>query len=147
MASNAGVNPAVGSSFGAYTVSKTALIRITEVLAEDTRDHGIGVFAISPGAVHTELTETIVQSPVAAARAPDFVRRWAKLFADGQDVPPEHGAQLVVALASAQADALSGCFIRVTDDLADLVRSVPGLDGAQVHKLRLRTIATGRGSA
>jgi NAD(P)-dependent dehydrogenase (short-subunit alcohol dehydrogenase family) len=141
MASNAGVMPAAGSSVGAgaYMVSKTALIRLTEVLAAETSDRGISVFAISPSAVRTGLTEAIVTSPVTAARAPDFVRRWINIFAEGRDVPAERGAQLVVALASGQADALSGCFIRETDNLAELVRSVAGVDGDHLHKLRLRT--------
>lgn len=49
-----GVIPMISS----YVVSKAALYRLTEALAAETRDHGVGVFAINPGLVRTTMSET-----------------------------------------------------------------------------------------
>jgi hypothetical protein len=45
----------------------------------------------------------------------------------------------VVILASGRADALSGCFISVDDDVGDLVSRAAEIQGEQKHRLRLRT--------
>jgi len=37
----------------AYVTGKAALIRLTEVLADELRQHGVSVFAIQPGTVRT----------------------------------------------------------------------------------------------
>jgi len=47
--------------------------------------------------------------------------------------------ELVLFLASVQADALSGCFIRVDDDAAEMVRRAKDIRQDGLHTLRLRT--------
>lgn len=64
VASNNGLFPVPNLS--AYTVAKTAIIRLTEQIAVETRDAGIAVFAINPGPVRTAMTEDVANSPDAA---------------------------------------------------------------------------------
>jgi hypothetical protein len=42
------------------------------------------------------------------------------IFEQGRDVPPDHAARLVALLASGRADALSGRFFTVADDVLGL---------------------------
>lgn len=44
--------------WGAYTVSKAALVALSRVLAVEERPHGIRVVTVSPGAVNTPLWDT-----------------------------------------------------------------------------------------
>ncbi|MDJ0728753.1 MAG: SDR family oxidoreductase [Crocosphaera sp.] len=44
--------------WGAYSVSKAALLSFSKVLAAEERSHGIRVVAISPGAVNTSIWDT-----------------------------------------------------------------------------------------
>jgi NAD(P)-dependent dehydrogenase (short-subunit alcohol dehydrogenase family) len=50
----------------AYITSKAALIRFTEVLAEEARPRGIAVFAIQPGTVRTAMSEELMHSEAGA---------------------------------------------------------------------------------
>ena len=59
-------------------------------------------------------------------------------FAAGEDVPPEWAAQLVVWLASGQGDGLSGRFLSVTDDVAELARWAEEIRRDERYVLRWR---------
>ena len=60
------INFAGGGAFGArerfsaYSVSKAAVVRLTDAAATELRDHGITVNGISPGQVNTEMFDTMV---------------------------------------------------------------------------------------
>jgi NAD(P)-dependent dehydrogenase (short-subunit alcohol dehydrogenase family) len=118
---------------GAYVTSKTALIRFTEILALEVAQHGVKVFAIEPGTVRTAMAEYALQS--------EEGQRWlpwlGEVFKRGEDVPPDHAANLVLFLASARADALSGRFFTIKDDVVGLVERVrgEGLDDLQTLRL------------
>ena len=59
---------------GAYVTSKTALIRFTEILALETGQHGVKVFAIEPGTVRTAMAEYALES--------EEGQRWLPWFAE-----------------------------------------------------------------
>jgi NAD(P)-dependent dehydrogenase (short-subunit alcohol dehydrogenase family) len=108
LASGAGVQPF--ETISAYNLSKTAVIRLTESTALETQAHGISVFAIHPGTVRTPMNAYVVESPTVAAQAP-LVRQWFdQLYAAQQDTPMIQAVELVLALASGQADTLTGCY-------------------------------------
>lgn len=74
IASIAGISPF--PEWGAYSVSKSALIAFSKVLAAEERANGIRVVTISPGAVNTPVwdTETVgVELNRAAMLAPETV--------------------------------------------------------------------------
>jgi len=114
--SGAAYLPHSGST--AYSASKAAVWRFGNVLA-DQLEGRIPVFVISPGLVRTEMTK----------RAPD----------DAPWTSPELAPQLVRALASGRADALSGRYIHAEHaDLADLVRRADEIRERDLNAIRLQ---------
>src|SRR6266511_3230613 len=97
-----------------YAAAKAGLVNFTQTLAAETSEHGLAVFAISPGFVWTEMTERLRDSPEG--------RRWFPGFTSSDPNEPERAGELVLRLASGEADALSGRFIHVRDDLDELLR-------------------------
>jgi NAD(P)-dependent dehydrogenase (short-subunit alcohol dehydrogenase family) len=102
----------------AYVTSKTALIRFTEVLAQEVKAQGIRIFAIEPGTVRTAMAMYALESPAG--------RRWVpwyrNIFDAQEDVQPEYSAELIVRLARGDADRLTGRFISRDDDLDHILR-------------------------
>jgi NAD(P)-dependent dehydrogenase (short-subunit alcohol dehydrogenase family) len=111
----------------AYAVSKATLIHLSESLAAETREHGVQVFAITPGLVRTEILdghlhcgESVIEQQI------------REIVDGGWDIPPDHAAQMVVFLASGRGDALSGRFLGPEDDTEELVQRA---DEIQHHDL------------
>ena len=69
--------------FSAYVTSKTALIRFSECLAFEMKQHGIAVFAMGPGTVRTALSEYSLNSPEGRTWLPWF----RDIFEEGRDLP------------------------------------------------------------
>ena len=120
VASGAGLKPF--ETISAYNISKTALIRLTESTALEVRSYGIKVFAIHPGTVRTPMNDYVLQSPQVQERAP-LVQQWfQQLYAAKRDTPIEQAVDLVLQVASGQADTLTGCYLSVEDDIAVLAQ-------------------------
>jgi NAD(P)-dependent dehydrogenase (short-subunit alcohol dehydrogenase family) len=120
---------------GAYVTSKTALIRFTEIVAVEAAEQGVKVFAIEPGTVRTTMAKHALES--------EEGQRWMPWFRDtfeqGRDVSPEHAARLVTLLASGRADALSGRFFTIADDVLDLAERAGRGELGDGQTLRLGT--------
>lgn len=100
--------------FSAYGVSKTAIVRLTETLAEEVKEFNIQVNAVAPGAVDTSLQDEVL---AAGERAGDLLARIRRMRETGEGgVPRELPAELVVFLASAEADGLTGKLIAAPYD-------------------------------
>lgn len=85
------------ADMGAYCASKSALIRLTEAMSAELRDHGINVNCVLP---------SIIDTPDNRAAMPDAdVSRW---------VAPEALADVIAFLASDAARAIHGAAIPVT---------------------------------
>jgi NAD(P)-dependent dehydrogenase (short-subunit alcohol dehydrogenase family) len=121
---------------GAYVIAKTALLRFTENLAAELVNSGVSVFAIDPGTVRTAMSEHVLESEAGKKWLPWF----GKLFERGRDVPAEKAAQLVVRLAAGRADALSGRFIDVSDDLGKLLGRWHEIKRDHLYTLRVRKL-------
>jgi NAD(P)-dependent dehydrogenase (short-subunit alcohol dehydrogenase family) len=132
VASGAGAMPV--PYLGAYVTSKAALIRLTENLALESREHGISVFAIHPGTVRTTMVTEGMDTPAG--------RQWIPWFrdaiVDGQYVPPECAAHLVLQLASGRADPLTGRFLTIHQDLNALIARADEIVAADRYTLRVR---------
>jgi 3-oxoacyl-[acyl-carrier protein] reductase len=116
--SGAGYLP--GTKNTAYSASKSALYRFGETLALQLEPHGIAVFTISPGLVHTDMTKEAF---------PD----------DAPWTPPELAPRLVRALASGRLDRLSGRYIHAEhDDVDDLEERADELVANDLNAIRLR---------
>jgi NAD(P)-dependent dehydrogenase (short-subunit alcohol dehydrogenase family) len=129
------VNTSSGAANGpmpdmsAYVVSKTTLQRLTECLAFETQGKGVAIFAVVPGIVHTAMVDDAM-----AGDSPAVAGFFRQALAEGRDVPADRAANLVVPLASGKADALSGRFIGVTQDLDELI--------ARAEEIRQRGLLT-----
>lgn len=137
VASMAGLVPIEAGS--AYCVSKAALIRLSEQLTLETRAYGVSVFAIHPGTVRTPMNDYVHDSEQVGRRAPEVQAWFRQLYAEGQDTPVEQPVRLLLELASGRADALSGCYIDVRDDLDMLIREAEAIQREQKQRLRLVT--------
>lgn len=94
------------ANISAYAASKAAIVRFAESLALETRDFGIDINAIAPGALKTRLLDQLLANdPNQVGR--DFYNRMAKLKEQGS-TPLEIGAALAVYLGSAASDGISG---------------------------------------
>jgi len=121
----------------AYVTSKTAMIRLTETLALETQAYGLAIFAIHPGTVRTAMTEYLAESAPGAKWLP-----WMKtVFDEGKDVPVEPTLELVLRLATGEADRLSGRFIGFNDNLTELVARADEIQQEHRYVLRLPTLA------
>ena len=125
------------TNFSSYVCSKTALVRFTECLALETKSYGIAVFAIAPGTVKTAMSEYSLNSAEGQKWLPWFKR----IFDEGFTVPPERPASLVLELASGRADALSGRFLSIYDDLDQLVRNSGEVEKRNLHALKVERLA------
>jgi NAD(P)-dependent dehydrogenase (short-subunit alcohol dehydrogenase family) len=113
----------------AYGCAKAALLHFTNSVAAETADHGICVFALTPGRVRTAMTKHMVESSAG--------QRW--LDTDMRDsLPAERAGELAVLLAGGRADALTGRFVHVLDDVHDLIRRVDEIRQDDLYVLRLR---------
>ena len=128
--------------FTAYAVSKTALVRFTETLALELKEHNIQVNAVAPGFVVTRLHQ---QTLKAGARAgPDFLKNTQEQIAQG-GVDPAIPAGLVAFLASDRADRITGkLFSSVWDDWANCEAHLGEMEATDVYTLR-RVVPADRG--
>jgi NAD(P)-dependent dehydrogenase (short-subunit alcohol dehydrogenase family) len=138
VASGGGTQPM--ANFSSYVISKTALIRMSEVLAIELAAHGITAFSISPGTVSTAMAEYSRNSEAGKKWLPWF----EKIFENGLNVPPERAGQLVAQLASGKMDALSGRYFAVSDDLDALLQNAEEIHREKLYSLRMRTLASGQ---
>jgi short-subunit dehydrogenase len=123
----------------AYAVSKTALYRLSENLAVETRGRGVTVFAVNPGLVRTAMSEA------ALSCGDRSVEEWfTDAFANKKDVSADAAAALVVHLASGAADVLSGHGIKASDDLGRLVGRADEIEQHDLYVLREREDVGGR---
>jgi len=120
-----------------YCVSKAALIRLSESIALETTKHGLATFAIHPGTVRTPMNLRFMESEEMRRRSPDVAAWFDQLFAKGQDTPIDRPVQLILTLASGKADALSGCFLSVDDDLDALLAQADEIQAQGRLRLRL----------
>jgi NAD(P)-dependent dehydrogenase (short-subunit alcohol dehydrogenase family) len=121
----------------AYAASKAAVMRLTENLAVELKEHGVKVFALRPGFVRTTMSEHQLSGEG---------RRWlpntAQRFEEGKNVPPTMAGDLAVEFASGRFDALTGRYIRVNDykgdDLEEIEARIPEILERDLRTLRMR---------
>lgn len=100
--------------FSAYGVSKAAIVRLTETLAEEVAEHGVRVNAIAPGAVDTKLQDDVL---LAGKRAGPLYTRIRDLRESGAGgTPVQVPASLAVFLASSESQGLTGRLISAPHD-------------------------------
>lgn len=127
----------------AYAVSKAAVVRFTETLAEEVRPYNIDVNAIAPGSLNTRmLTEIIEAGPATVGQA--FYDNALKQAQSG-GTPLDKGADLAVFLASDLSDGITGKLIAaVWDPWQSLGEHKEDLQKTDIYTLR-RIVPEDRG--
>jgi NAD(P)-dependent dehydrogenase (short-subunit alcohol dehydrogenase family) len=122
------------ADLSAYAAAKTALVRLSETLAEELRGSGIDVNSVAPGAMNTRmLDELIAAGPAGAPR--EYTQALERAKAGGN--PPARAAELVVWLASPESDGITGRIISaVWDDWRSLGERRAELANTDVFTLR-----------
>jgi NAD(P)-dependent dehydrogenase (short-subunit alcohol dehydrogenase family) len=114
-----GMSTRGGRLYSAYSVGKTGLMRLTEVLAAGLEGTGVHVFDLAPGVVRTSMSTSMSLH--------ENRSEWTD---------PERVVAFVAAIAAGELDAWSGRFLHSgTDDLDELRARIP--KDAQ-RQLRLR---------
>ena len=116
-----------------YGASKTAVMRLSETMAAELKDHGVKVFAMGPGLVKTPLNVGNMERPV--------VQKYMNLkaaFDQGKDIPPTVAAGIAAELASGRFDALAGRVFRPNDDFDKLEARIDEIVQKDLLTLRLK---------
>jgi len=122
--------------FSAYVTAKTALIRFSECLAHEVKQHGIAVFAMGPGTVRTAMSEHSLNSPEGKKWLPWF----ADIFTEGRDLPAERPAELLCQLASGRFEALSGRYLSPADDLEHVMAAAADVEVGKLYSLQVKRL-------
>lgn len=118
IASMSGMQPHPGT--GAYSAAKAALIMLCRQLAQEWAAEGIRVNAVSPGMIHTPLTDGIYQNAEVKARREDLI----PLSRIGR---PDDIAEAVAYLASSAASYVTGANLLVDGGVSDhMLAMIPG---------------------
>ncbi len=94
--------------FSAYAVSKTAVVKFTEILADEVKSHNVYVNSIAPGAINTNMLKEVLQNRKGAGKE-EFKKAQEREKTGG--TPPELVAELVLFLASEKSHNLTGKLI------------------------------------
>jgi len=99
MSSEYGINPRPG--LGVYSISKAAIIMLTQVLAEEWGQYDIRVNAIAPGLVKTKFSEALWDNPIIRDKTEDNT-------ALGRIAEPEEIVGAALYLASEASSYMTG---------------------------------------
>lgn len=117
--------------FSAYASSKSAVVRLTETLAEEFREYNIQVNAIAPGRVNTRFLDQVL----AAGENAGAHYEVAKGQKASGGIPAEKAAELVAFLASDASNGLTGRLLSaVWDDWRNL--SIGGIADSSRYQVR-----------
>lgn len=98
----------------AYAASKAGVVRFAETLAEETKQFGIDVNAVAPGALNTRLLDEVLDAGPEKV-GDNFYRQSLRQKEQG-GTPLSVGAELCVFLASSQSNGITGRLISAVWD-------------------------------
>lgn len=120
--------------FSAYASSKAAIVRFTETLAMEVKDHKIDVNAIAPGPVNTKMLKEIIEAQDKSGKK-ELLAALEREKKGG--VSPKVSGALAVFLASGDSDGLSGRLISaVWDDWKNFSENIDKIMASSLFTLR-----------
>jgi NAD(P)-dependent dehydrogenase (short-subunit alcohol dehydrogenase family) len=126
----------------AYACAKTALVRLGETLAEESKGSGVDVNSVAPGAMNTRMLEETLAAGPAGGRG-EYAKAVERKAKGG--TPPETAAELVAFLCSPASDGITGRLVSaVWDDWKVLPARREELETGDVYTLR-RIVPKDRG--
>jgi 3-oxoacyl-[acyl-carrier protein] reductase len=119
----------------AYAASKAAIVRLAETVAEETKDYGIDVNSVAPGALNTRLLDEVLEAGPEKVGSAFFARAIRQKEDGGTSLA--QGADLAVFLASTASDGITGRLISaVWDDWRRWPEHLTELGGSDAYTLR-----------
>ena len=119
----------------AYAVSKAAIVRFADTLAEEVREFGIDVNAIAPGALNTRMLDEVITAGPEKVGQTFFDRAIKQKESGGAGL--DHGADLAVFLASEASNRITGKLISaVWDNWEDWPEHIEELRTSDAYTLR-----------
>lgn len=117
--------------FSAYACSKSAVVRLTETLADELMEYNIDINSIAPGPVNTRLLDEVLAAGVEAGR---FYEKALKQK-EGGGVLADRAGELAVFLASDASDKITGRLLSaIWDDWRGIKAS--SLIGRALYQMR-----------
>ncbi|MCG8919165.1 SDR family oxidoreductase [Actinokineospora sp. PR83] len=108
----------------AYSVSKAAVITLTENLAVELRRHAVAVFAYHPGLLDVGMAGAPHEFVQRHGREADAIATWLRdQVHRGGGTPLRTAVANLALLLTGAADPLSGRYLTAQDDLVDLIDS------------------------
>jgi 3-oxoacyl-[acyl-carrier protein] reductase len=120
------------SNLSAYTVSKTALVRLVESIAVEVSDFNVQINCLDPGRAYTTLTDELIEAEDRLETA---------LVAEAKETRRTGGAaaelqlQHAMFLASEQSNHISGKLIHITDDWQKLRNATLRADALTLRRV------------
>jgi len=119
----------------AYAVSKAAIVRFAETLAEEVRGSGIDVNAIAPGALNTRMLEEVLKAGPEMVGKEFYERSLKQQESGGASI--ERAAELALFLASSLSDGITGKLISAAwDNWEEWPKHLSELNKSDVYTLR-----------
>lgn len=132
--SGAGSGAAPLPTLSAYATSKFAVVRFTEIIAEEVKDYNIQINSVAPGPVNTRLLDQVLE---AKDKVDKKYLEKAKKQKETGGVPPEKATQLVLYLASDESDGITGKLISaVWDDYQNFSNRLDEIKETPIYTLR-----------
>ena len=130
-------------NFSAYATAQAGLVRFSEVLAEETKQMGIDVNCIAPGAMDTAMTDAILNAGSEAAGSEECQKATRLRQQGGSKI--DMAADLAAFLASSASDSITGKLISaVWDPWETLPEHIEELRNTDIYTLR-RIVPKDRG--
>lgn len=98
----------------AYAVSKAAIVRFAETLAEEVRGFRIDVNALAPGALNTRMLEEVLMAGPERVGKEFYERSLKQKESGGASI--DRAAELALFLASSRSDGITGKLISASWD-------------------------------
>ena len=119
----------------AYAVSKAAIVRFAETLAEELKEYGVDVNALAPGALNTRmLDEVLMAGPEVVGK--DFYQKSLNQKESG-GASIDRASELALFLASPQSDGITGKLISAAwDNWEEWPNHISELAGTDAYTLR-----------
>lgn len=123
------------ANFSAYGAAKTAVVRLVENIAEETRGQPFDINAIAPGAINTRLTDEVIRLGPAVVGQAEYDAAVRQKASGGGSLDRALG--LIEYLLSDQSDGLTGRLLAAPwDPWPTLGRHASALATSDVYTLR-----------
>lgn len=121
-------------NFSPYALSKTAIVRLVETIAEEVRDYNIQINCFAPGGAYTSMTDEILAAGDLAGQ--EEIERAEQVRLTG-GAPAEKQMQFALFLASEKSNHISGKMLHVTDDLKKLEQANMTADSLTLRRTKI----------